>query len=117
MYYFSNAVLPVVLHLNDFLWTERWHLGQGGGVIQGTASEAVLVALLAARDKVLRRVGKEFMGKLVVYCSDQTHSAIQKACQVNKCSYAKVPGKSCKIQFCKAHGILRKVNACYFCWS
>lgn len=56
--------------------------GQGGGVIQGTASEAVLVVLLAARDQVLRRVGKDATGRLVVYCSDQTHSALQKACKV-----------------------------------
>lgn len=56
--------------------------GQGGGVIQGTASEAVLVVLLAARDKVLRRVGKNALEKLVVYVSDQTHSAVQKACQI-----------------------------------
>ncbi|KAK2986346.1 hypothetical protein RJ640_026610 [Escallonia rubra] len=56
--------------------------GQGGGVIQGTASEAVLVVLLAARDNVLRRVGKDALGKLVVYSSDQTHSALQKACQI-----------------------------------
>ncbi|XVE78004.1 hypothetical protein DITRI_Ditri13aG0109300 [Diplodiscus trichospermus] len=56
--------------------------GQGGGVIQGTASEAVLVVLLAARDKVLRRVGKGALEKLVVYASDQTHSALQKACQI-----------------------------------
>ncbi|XP_028120041.1 tyrosine decarboxylase 1-like isoform X2 [Camellia sinensis] len=62
---------------DDFLST-----GQGGGVIQGTASEAVLVVLLAARDKVLRRVGKDAIGKLVVYGSDQTHSALQKACQI-----------------------------------
>ncbi|XP_022758544.1 tyrosine decarboxylase 1 isoform X1 [Durio zibethinus] len=56
--------------------------GQGGGVIQGTASEAVLVVLLAARDKALRRVGKGALEKLVVYASDQTHSALQKACQI-----------------------------------
>ncbi|KAF5726985.1 tyrosine decarboxylase 1-like [Tripterygium wilfordii] len=56
--------------------------GQGGGVIQGTASEAVLVVLLAARDKVLNRVGKTALEKLVVYTSDQTHSALQKACQI-----------------------------------
>ncbi|XP_019178236.1 PREDICTED: tyrosine decarboxylase 1 [Ipomoea nil] len=56
--------------------------GEGGGVIQGTASEAVLVVLLAARDKILRAVGKELIGKLVVYASDQTHSALQKACQI-----------------------------------
>ncbi|CAA7403281.1 unnamed protein product [Spirodela intermedia] len=56
--------------------------GQGGGVIQGTSSEAILVVLLAARDKVLRRIGKNSIGKLVVYASDQTHSSLQKACQI-----------------------------------
>lgn len=56
--------------------------GQGGGVIQGTASEAVLVVLLAARDKILRRVGRSALPKLVTYASDQTHSALQKACQI-----------------------------------
>uniref|UniRef100_A0A224XGU1 Tryptophan decarboxylase n=1 Tax=Hypericum tomentosum TaxID=1137039 RepID=A0A224XGU1_9ROSI len=61
----------------DFLST-----GQGGGVIQGTASEAVLVVLLAARDRVLRRVGKKALEKLVVYGSDQTHSSLQKASQI-----------------------------------
>ncbi|XP_072989100.1 tyrosine decarboxylase 2 isoform X2 [Typha latifolia] len=56
--------------------------GQGGGVIQGTASEAILVVLLAARDKTLRKLGKKSLEKLVVYASDQTHSALQKACQI-----------------------------------
>ncbi|XP_010262477.1 PREDICTED: tyrosine decarboxylase 1 isoform X1 [Nelumbo nucifera] len=56
--------------------------GQGGGVIQGTASEAVLVVLLAARDKALRMFGRNSIGKLVVYASDQTHSALRKACQI-----------------------------------
>ncbi|CAL1383387.1 unnamed protein product [Linum trigynum] len=56
--------------------------GPGGGVIQGTASEAILVVLLAARDKKLREAGKSALGKLVVYGSDQTHFALQKACQI-----------------------------------
>uniref|UniRef100_M4F6H3 Tyrosine decarboxylase n=1 Tax=Brassica campestris TaxID=3711 RepID=M4F6H3_BRACM len=56
--------------------------GKGGGVIQGSASEAILVVMIAARDKVLRTAGKNALGKLVVYSSDQTHSALQKACQV-----------------------------------
>jgi hypothetical protein len=56
--------------------------GKGGGVIQGTASEAVLVVLLAARDKILRTVGRSALPKLVMYASDQTHSSLQKACQV-----------------------------------
>lgn len=68
--------------MHYFSATFNWLAGQGGGVIQGTASEAVLVVLLAARDKILRAVGKELIGKLVVYASDQTHSALQKACQV-----------------------------------
>jgi hypothetical protein len=54
----------------------------GGGVIQATASEAVLVVLLAARDRILKKQGKKSLEKLVVYASDQTHSALQKACQV-----------------------------------
>lgn len=67
------------------IFFEILYAGQGGGVIQGTASEAVLVVLLAARDKFLRKVGKNSLGKLVVYASDQTHSALQKACQVYLC--------------------------------
>ncbi|KAF8007535.1 hypothetical protein BT93_K1524 [Corymbia citriodora subsp. variegata] len=62
---------------DDFLST-----GPGGGVIQGTASEAVLVVLLAARHKFLNRTGKSSLNKLVVYSSDQTHSSLQKACQI-----------------------------------
>lgn len=56
--------------------------GYGGGVIQGTASEAILVVLLAARDKIIRRIGRNSMDKLVVYSSDQVHSAFKKACQI-----------------------------------
>ncbi|KAK8951502.1 Tyrosine decarboxylase 1 [Platanthera zijinensis] len=56
--------------------------GLGGGVIQGTASEAILVSLLAARDKILRKDGNEYLSKLTVYASDQTHSALKKACQI-----------------------------------
>lgn len=63
--------------MNDFA-------GHGGGVIQGTASEAILVVLLAARDKIIRRIGRKSMDKLVVYSSDQVHSAFKKACQVIK---------------------------------
>ncbi|ESQ45525.1 hypothetical protein EUTSA_v10011066mg, partial [Eutrema salsugineum] len=57
--------------------------GNGGGVIQGSASEALLVVLIAARDKFLRRFGKNSVEKLVVYSSDQTHSSLQKACQIS----------------------------------
>ncbi|KAK8945356.1 Tyrosine decarboxylase 1 [Platanthera guangdongensis] len=58
--------------------------GLGGGVIQGTSSEAILVSLFAARDKILRKDGNEYLSKLTVYASDQTHSALNKACQLEQ---------------------------------
>ncbi|KAL3643684.1 hypothetical protein CASFOL_014499 [Castilleja foliolosa] len=56
--------------------------GGGGGVLQGTTCEAILCTLVAARDKALKKIGRENINKLVVYGSDQTHSAIQKAAQI-----------------------------------
>uniref|UniRef100_A0A8C8YQT7 Aromatic-L-amino-acid decarboxylase n=1 Tax=Prolemur simus TaxID=1328070 RepID=A0A8C8YQT7_PROSS len=61
--------------------------GKGGGVIQGSASEATLVALLAARTKVTRRLQAAspeltpaaIMEKLVAYASDQAHSSVERA--------------------------------------
>ncbi|KAK7844079.1 tyrosine/dopa decarboxylase 2, partial [Quercus suber] len=56
--------------------------GNGGGVLQGTTCEAVLCTIVAARDQMLSHIGRENLLKLVVYASDQTHSAIQKAAQI-----------------------------------
>ncbi|XP_031270658.1 tyrosine/DOPA decarboxylase 1-like [Pistacia vera] len=56
--------------------------GKGGGVIQGTTCEAILCTLSAARDRILNNIGRENITKLVVYGSDQTHSALQKAAQI-----------------------------------
>ncbi|XP_043696584.1 tryptophan decarboxylase TDC2-like [Telopea speciosissima] len=56
--------------------------GTGGGVIQGTTSEAILCTVVAARDRELLRIGEENFGKLVVYASDQTHSTYTKACRI-----------------------------------
>ncbi|KAM9024759.1 fidgetin-like protein 1 [Ara ararauna] len=61
--------------------------GQGGGVIQGSASEATLISLLAARTKAIRRVQSEkpelteadIMGRLVAYASDQAHLSVERA--------------------------------------
>eukprot|EP00208_Stichococcus_sp_RCC1054_P005457 CAMPEP_0206146194 /NCGR_PEP_ID=MMETSP1473-20131121/29683_1 /ASSEMBLY_ACC=CAM_ASM_001109 /TAXON_ID=1461547 /ORGANISM="Stichococcus sp, Strain RCC1054" /LENGTH=524 /DNA_ID=CAMNT_0053542663 /DNA_START=1063 /DNA_END=2637 /DNA_ORIENTATION=+ len=57
----------------------------GGGVIQGTASEAEVVVLLAARARTLAQAGhsQEDQGRLVVYTSDQAHSSVQKACMIS----------------------------------
>ncbi|MBA0822683.1 hypothetical protein Goarm_019468 [Gossypium armourianum] len=56
--------------------------GTGGGVIQNTTSEAILVTLIAARDKALDVDGSGNLNKLVVYASDQTHSTFAKACKM-----------------------------------
>lgn len=53
--------------------------GKGGGVIQGTASEATLVALLGAKAQALDRIKKErpelseadIISKLVAYTSSK----------------------------------------------
>ncbi|KAK9326313.1 pyridoxal phosphate-dependent transferase [Lipomyces orientalis] len=67
--------------------------GEGGGVIQGSASEAVVTTMVAARDRYLRdAIASKYLteeekeaaiaaarGKLVAFASDQTHSSTQKA--------------------------------------
>ncbi len=58
--------------------------GTGGGVLQDYASSATLCALLAARERVTEgRSNREgYQGKLVAYCSTQTHSSIEKAVRI-----------------------------------
>ena len=57
---------------------------QGGGVIQDTASSAVLCALLAARERATSgRSNREgCRGNLVAYTSTQAHSSIEKAAKI-----------------------------------
>lgn len=57
-----------------------------GGVIQGTASEATLVAMVAGRDRVRRALRDQAAGQpsrgrpeYVVYASQQAHSSVVKA--------------------------------------
>jgi aromatic-L-amino-acid/L-tryptophan decarboxylase len=56
----------------------------GGGVIQDTASSASLCALLAARERATEfRSNREGCdGRLVAYCSTQTHSSIEKGMKI-----------------------------------
>ncbi|XKL61071.1 hypothetical protein PGB90_008128 [Kerria lacca] len=61
--------------------------GKGGGVIQGTASEATLVALLGAKARIIEKIKKEnpeisdndIVSKLVAYASEQAHSSVERA--------------------------------------
>jgi aromatic-L-amino-acid decarboxylase len=56
----------------------------GGGVIQDTASSASLCALLAARERTTQFASnrKGCDGRLVAYCSTQTHSSVEKAMKI-----------------------------------
>jgi len=60
--------------------------GEGGGVIQDTASSAVLCALLAAREQATAGQGNEAglagLPRLVAYASSQAHSAVEKAVKI-----------------------------------
>jgi aromatic-L-amino-acid decarboxylase len=56
--------------------------GPGGGVIQGTASEAALCALLAALHRASGGASERLgvaAGRYAVYTSTQTHSSVEKA--------------------------------------
>ncbi|XP_076029996.1 aromatic-L-amino-acid decarboxylase [Oratosquilla oratoria] len=61
--------------------------GKGGGVIQGTASEATLVALLSARARAVQRAQQkdpdlkagDVIAKMVAYASDTAHSSVERA--------------------------------------
>ena len=59
--------------------------GAGGGVLQHTASDAALVALLAALHRASGgRTEREGVaaGRFTVYTSGQTHSSVEKACRI-----------------------------------
>ncbi|KAK3101688.1 hypothetical protein FSP39_005488 [Pinctada imbricata] len=63
------------------------HPGSGGGVIQSTASETVLLALLAARTRKVRNYKQkhpdvedhDIIKKLVCYTSDQANSSVERS--------------------------------------
>ncbi|KFY81878.1 hypothetical protein V500_11007 [Pseudogymnoascus sp. VKM F-4518 (FW-2643)] len=77
--------------------------GEGGGVIQGSASEAIVTVMVAARDKYLRETTSHLSGeeqedaiahkrsKLVALGSDQAHSSTHKAALICGVRYRSVP--------------------------
>ncbi len=64
--------------------------GRGGGVIQGTASEAVVVAMHTARHRAAAREADAPARGLVAYCSDQAHSSVAKAAMITGVGEANV---------------------------
>lgn len=79
--------------------------GEGMGIIQGSASEAVITCMVAARDRYLRdAVASKYeteeekeeaianaRGKLVAFASDQTHSATHKAALIAGVRFIAIP--------------------------
>ena len=70
------------------------------GVIQDSASTATLAAILTAREKItnysINSESAEHAGTLRVYCSDQTHSSVEKAvkiCGIGRKNLVKIPVK------------------------
>jgi aromatic-L-amino-acid decarboxylase len=86
----SPACTEVETHVLDWLvpmlgLPEKFlSSGAGGGVIQDTASSASLCALLAGRERATEFASNSHGcdGKLVAYCSTQTHSSVEKAVKI-----------------------------------
>ena len=64
----------------------RFSSGRGGGVIQGSASEAALCAILAARwlatNGTVNHRGSEAMDGLVAYATSQAHASVEKGLRI-----------------------------------
>lgn len=84
MDWFGKAIgLP-----NHFITSHKG--STGGGVIQTSASECVLVTMLAARNQAIQYLKKnhpekqdnEFLPLLVGYCSKEAHSCVEKAAKI-----------------------------------
>lgn len=75
----------------------------GGGVIQGSASEAIVTVMVAARDKYLRETTSNLSGleledaiahkrsKMVALGSEMAHSSTQKAAQIAGVRFRSIP--------------------------
>ena len=117
--------LTKLLHLPDCFLSQ----GEGGGVIQGSASEAIATAIVAARERYLQhacnglegskrgsRMG-ELRHRLVVLGSDQNHSATAKGALIAGVRYKAITTHAknefaltgleleCALGECQAEGI------------
>ncbi len=86
----SPACTELEAHVAD--WMLDWlglpdrfrSTGAGGGVIQGSASDATLCAILAARERVTEGVGNRtgVRGDLVAYATAHAHSSVEKGLRI-----------------------------------
>ncbi len=99
--------------------------GEGGGIIQGTASEVILTAVVAARERLIRRKlgdmpeGEERMdkaadirGKLVALGSEHAHSSTQKAAVIAGTRYRSVPASKESNYSVTASALRKTIEEC-----
>lgn len=73
---------------DDFLALKEG--SKGGGVIQTSASECILVTMLAARAQAIKHLKQQhpfveeghLLSKLMAYCSKEAHSCVEKAAMI-----------------------------------
>ena len=112
--------LARILHLPDCFLSE----GQGGGVIQGSASEAVVTVMVAARERYINTAcegleGKsredkinETRGRLVALGSEQSHSSVAKAALIAGVRYKSIPCNVSDDLALTGEGILLALEEC-----
>jgi aromatic-L-amino-acid decarboxylase len=97
----------------------------GGGIIQGTASEVIVTAVVAARERLIRRrladmpEGEEKMdkaadmrGKLVALGSEHAHSSTQKAAIIAGTRFRSVPAPKETGYGVTADALRQTIEAC-----
>ncbi|XP_014671545.1 PREDICTED: tyrosine decarboxylase-like [Priapulus caudatus] len=65
-------------------------MGRGGGVLQQSASDCILVCMLTARAQAIRHYKEEhgseedgaILSRMVAYCSKEAHSSVEKAAMI-----------------------------------
>lgn len=72
-----------------FLSTDSNSESKGGGVLQTSASECILVAMIAARDRAIKKLKGDkhehesvYLPQLVAYSSKEAHSSVEKAAKM-----------------------------------
>jgi aromatic-L-amino-acid decarboxylase len=97
----------------------------GGGIIQGTASEVIVTAVVAARERLIRRrlahmpegedkldKAAEMRGKLVALGSEHAHSSTQKAAIIAGTRFRTVPAPASTKYSVTAAALKQTIEAC-----
>ncbi|KAG4068900.1 hypothetical protein HA402_005048 [Bradysia odoriphaga] len=95
------------LGLPDFFIYDENNPGTGGGAMQGSASDCIMLALLTARARAVKILKGEhksmhesvFLPQMVAYTSEEAHSSVEKAAKICIIRLRKLPTDE--------HGVLR----------